>query len=49
MKTLAGLSKISLLIVTMLLLPCSLPAYTYAQDNDEHKPEKKTVRNSRKS
>ena len=43
MKTLAGLGKITLLIVTMLLLPCSLPAYTYAQDSDEHKPEKKTV------
>jgi signal transduction histidine kinase len=43
MKTLAGLGKITLLIVTMLLLPCSLPAYTYTQDSDEHKPEKKTV------
>ena len=43
MKTLTGLGKIALLIVTMGSLLCSLPANTHAQDSDKHKSEKKTV------
>jgi hypothetical protein len=43
MKTLAGLDKATLLIATMGLLLCCLPAYTCAQDSDGHRPEKKTV------
>jgi PAS domain S-box-containing protein len=43
MKSLTGLGKITLFIVTTGLLLCSLPACTHALDRDGQKPEKKTV------
>ncbi|MGD9187894.1 MAG: ATP-binding protein [Desulfobacteraceae bacterium] len=43
MNTLTGLGKKTIFIVTMGLLLCALPPYTYAQDSNGQRPEKKTV------